>query len=79
MSSPDLKVGDVAVHVELYGGSGIRRVKDITILRETKTQWIDRSGTRWRKSDGAMIPQYSGGHRFVMTPEAFAAKEAEKR
>lgn len=78
LSAPDLKVGDTAVHVERYGGSGVRRKNEVTIIRETATQWIDRRGTRWRKSDGAMVPQYSAGPRFLMTVEAFKASQVVK-
>ncbi len=73
----DVKVGDRLVHVERYGGSGRKFIRVSTLVRETKTQWIDDVGTRWRKSDRAMVPQYVGGYRYLMTEEAWAAHVAK--
>ena len=73
MSAPSFKVGNKAVHVEFYGGTGRRLIRACAIVRETKTQWIDDIDTRWRKSDGAMVPQYSGGSRYLMSEAGWAA------
>lgn len=62
-----------AVHVaRLSCSSRPRHVLDVKIVRETKTMWVDDRGDRWRKSDGALVPQYVEP-RYLMTPEAFAA------
>ncbi len=57
VTAPALKVGDKAIHVERFAGRE-REVLRVKIVRETQTQWIDDTGDRWRKSDGALVPQY---------------------
>lgn len=76
MNATLFKVGDRAVHFESYGGSGRRFIRVVTIQRETKTQWVDDTGTRWRKSDSAMVPQYSAGPRYLMGETGWAQREA---
>lgn len=71
-------VGRLAAHVERYGGSGRRLIRVVKIDRETKTQWVDDIGTRWRKSDGAMVPQYIGGARYLMSEAEWAEHVAKE-
>ena len=76
MSAP-LKVGDAVVHVERFNWGPPRRILDTTIARETATQWVDASGTRWRKSDRAKVPQYKPGPRFIMSVPEFEASQVK--
>ncbi len=70
MKPPDLKVGDDAIHVErLSWGGKDRGICAVKIVRETKTLWIDDHRTRWRKSDGAMVPQYVSPRYVVPVPK----------
>jgi hypothetical protein len=66
-----------AVHVERIGYGAPRFIYAVTVVRETKTQWIDDAGTRWRKSDGAMVPQYVSP-RYLMTTEAYEAARSSR-
>jgi hypothetical protein len=76
--SNGLRVGAEAVHVErLLAGGRPREIRRARIVRETKTQWIDDLGTRWRKSDGAKVPQYVSD-RFLISVESFEAELARR-
>lgn len=64
------KVGDEALHVERipFASAGAPRlICRVRIVRETATLWIDDGGTRYRKSDGAMYPQYVSPRYLVPT------------
>lgn len=80
MSAPAVNVGDTVVHVERFtwGGSS-REILRTKIVRETKTQWVDASGGRWRKADGSRVhPCYGCLPRFIMSEAEFAAKDGAK-
>ena len=68
-----LKVGDKAVPVQCYYGSGSisRRFGEVTIARVTATTIVDTYGTRYRMSDGAKMPAASSDHRYLMSLAAF--------
>ena len=73
MSAPTLKVGDAAVHVERLFRSVPREILRVTIVRETPTQWIDSTGTAWRKRDGRSVQRLGCGNyeRHLMTVADF--------
>ena len=76
--SAALEVGSEVVHVEpryrpLVEGREILRT---TITRETKAQWTTADGSRWRKSDGARVPQYKPGPRFIVAATDFDGAKA---
>ena len=70
MANETIQIGADVVHVERLCGTA-REVRRGKIVRETKTLWVDDIGTKWRKSDGSMVPQYIAP-RFIMTPSDFA-------
>ncbi len=76
MSGPSLYVGGAAVYVERYSMTGHKMIRVVTIVRETKTQWIDDMDRRWRKRDGAKMPQGAGGYRYLMSESEWAIVEA---
>lgn len=59
-----MKVGSLVNVVELQGG-GERVVYQCTITRETRTRWHVDGDHAFRKSDGAKVPQYKVGRRFL--------------
>lgn len=71
----DLGIGSKAVHVEKkLGQKKPSEILQVTIVRETPAFYVDDVGTKWRKSDLSMSPQYMVP-RFLMTPEDFAAQQ----
>lgn len=68
-----MKVGDTVVHVARTGGYGKPRlILRTTIARETATQWIDATGTRWRKRDGRSVKPDPIDERSLMSEADFA-------
>ena len=76
MSAPVVKVGDRVVHVERIGTN--RRILETAIVRETAKVWVDATGWRWRKTDGAATPKRAGcGPRFIMSVIEFEASQVK--
>lgn len=73
MNRPAVAVGDKAVQVEQWtnGAPRLDRSWPVTIVRETATQWVDSTGDRYRKIDGAKMPVKLSGSRYLMTVVAF--------
>ncbi len=65
----DFKVGTKVVHVERYGGSGHREICRGTIVRETRTMWVDDAGMQYSKVTLASVPQYIDNSRYIVTLE----------
>ena len=58
-----------AATVEVRMGQSIMRTPT-TVVRETKTQWVDSSNRRWRKQDGSRVGMSKStfSHTLVIDP-----------
>lgn len=59
-----------AATVEVRMGRSIMRTPT-TVVRETKTQWVDSSNRRWRKQDGGRVGMSKSAfsHTLVIEPD----------
>ena len=65
-----LTVGDRAIVSQRSYGLN-KQVGLVTIDRETETVLVDGQGSKWRKDDGAKVPQYKLAPKFLMSVSAF--------
>lgn len=57
-----------ALHVRRFFGGEPSVICKVTIIRQTRTLWIDNCGGRWKKSTGECSPSYLG-ERWLMAEE----------
>jgi hypothetical protein len=51
-----IAVGSEVFIARRASGSYIRMSRNLRIVRETKTRWVDELGGQWSKTDGAAYP-----------------------